>query len=73
MAGGLDLEEDMIFDPHEGIVGLDDHLVRMSAAAAARGVVFDRHEARNELQAATFRAGPSRIRMLLSPSGALAI
>ena len=63
----------MIFDPHEGIARLDDHLARMSAAAEAQGVVFDRHEARNELQAATFRAGPSRVRMLLSPSGALAI
>ena len=73
MSGGFDLQEEMIFDPHEGIARLDDHLARMRAAAGARGIAFDRHEARNELQAATFRAGPSRVRLLLSPSGALAI
>ena len=73
MTAGRDLEEEMIFDPHEGIKRLDEHLARMRAAAEAQGVSFDRHEARNELQAATFRAGPSRVRLLLSPSGALAI
>jgi len=35
MAGGSDLEEEMIFDPHEGIALLDDHLARMRAAAEA--------------------------------------
>lgn len=73
MSSGRDLEEEMTFDPHEGIARLDEHLARLRAAAEARGVAFDRHEARNELQAATFRAGPSRVRLLLSPSGALAI
>lgn len=68
-----DLVEEMIFDPHHGIARLDDHLARLKASAEARGTPFDRHEARNELQAATFRAAPSRVRLLLSPSGALAI
>jgi len=45
----------------------------MRASAEALGFPLDRHEARNELQAATFRAGPSRLRLLLSRSGALAI
>jgi len=73
MKGGGDLVEDMLFDPHDGFAELDAHLEAMKAAADARGAPFDRHDARNELQAATFRAGPSRVRLLLSPSGALAI
>ncbi|MFN3387330.1 MAG: aminotransferase class IV, partial [Allosphingosinicella sp.] len=62
------------FDPQEGIVELERHLARMKASAEALGFAFDRHDARNELQAATFflkRA--SRLRLLLSPSGAMAI
>ena len=70
----LDLEEVMRFDPEEGIADLDQHLDRLKAAASERGFEFDRHAARNELQAATF--GKSRhavARLLLSPSGAMAI
>jgi len=69
----FDLIETMRFDPFDGVVDLDRHLGRMKASADALGFPFDRHEARNELQAATFRAGPSRLRLLLSRSGALAI
>lgn len=69
----FDLIETMRFDPHEGVVDLDRHLARMRASAEALDFRFDRHEARNELQAATFRAGPSKLRLLLSRSGALAI
>ncbi|HYD14723.1 MAG TPA: aminodeoxychorismate synthase component I [Allosphingosinicella sp.] len=69
----FDLIETMRFDPHEGVVELDRHLARMRASADALDFRFDRHEARNELQAATFRAGPSRVRLLLSKSGAFAI
>jgi len=69
----FDLIETMRFDPLEGVVELDRHLRRMKASAAALGFPFDRHEARNELQAATFRAGPGRVRLLLSRSGAFAI
>ena len=69
----FDLIETMAFDPHGGIARLDRHLERLRRSAEALGFAFDRHEARNELQAATFRAGPSLVRLLLSPSGALAI
>jgi para-aminobenzoate synthetase / 4-amino-4-deoxychorismate lyase len=69
----FDLIETMRFDPHDGIAELDRHLARLKASADALDFPFDRHEARNELQAATFRAGPSLVRLLLSRSGALAI
>jgi para-aminobenzoate synthetase / 4-amino-4-deoxychorismate lyase len=69
----FDLIETMRFDPHDGIADLDRHLARIKASAAALGFPFDRHDARNDLQAATFRAGPSRVRLLLSKTGALAI
>ncbi len=69
-----DLEEVMQFDPEEGIANLDDHLDRLGQAAEERGFVFDRHAARNELQAATFgKRRPATARLLLSPSGAMAI
>ena len=69
----FDLIETMAFDPHGGIARLDRHLERLLRSAEALGFAFDRHEARNELQAATFRAGPSLVRLLLSRSGAVAI
>lgn len=69
-----DLEEVMRFDPDEGISDLDDHLDRLRTAAEAQGFKFDRHAARNELQAATFgKRRPATARMLLSPTGAMAI
>lgn len=69
----FDLIETMAFDPRAGIADLDRHLARMKRSAEALGFPFDRHEARNELQAATFRAGPSLVRLLASPGGAMAI
>ena len=69
----FDLIETMRFDPQDGVVDLDRHLARMKASADALDFPFDRHEARNDLQAATFRAGPSKVRLVLSRSGALAI
>jgi branched-subunit amino acid aminotransferase/4-amino-4-deoxychorismate lyase len=69
-----DLEERMEFDPDEGIANLEQHLDRLSRAAEAQGFKFDRHGARNELQAATFGKRRRAIaRLLLSPSGAMAI
>jgi para-aminobenzoate synthetase/4-amino-4-deoxychorismate lyase len=69
-----DLEEIMRFDPDDGIANLDEHLDRLMAAAEARGFKFDRHAARNELQAATFGKPRAAVaRLLLSPSGAMAI
>ena len=64
----------MRFDPEEGITNLDEHLDRLKSEADAHGFKFDRHAARNELQAATFgKRRPSTARLLLSPTGAMAI
>ena len=69
-----DLEEVMEFDPEEGILRLDEHLDRLKAAASECGFDFDRHAARNELQAATFgRKRAATARLLLSRTGAMAI
>jgi para-aminobenzoate synthetase/4-amino-4-deoxychorismate lyase len=74
MARPKDLEVTLNFDPDEGIGDLDRHLDQLKSAAEAQGFKFDRHAARNELQAATF--GKRRVaiaRLLLSPTGAMAI
>lgn len=64
----------MAFDPSSGIANLEQHLERMKASAVELGFAFDRHLARNELQAATFRCRDQRkVRLLLSPSGHMAI
>ena len=69
-----DLEITLDFDPEDGIADLDRHLDGLKEEAEAAGMPFDRHAARNELQAATFgKARPARARLLLSPSGAIAI
>ena len=74
MAPMSDLEETMHFDPEDGIANLDVHLDRLKDAAEAQGFKFDRHAARNELQAATFgKRRPSLARLVLSPTGAMAI
>jgi len=69
-----DLIETMRFDPHDGLIELDRHLDRLSSSAADLGFKFDRHAARNELQAATFgRKRKAMARLLLSPTGMMAI
>jgi len=69
-----DLEETMHFDPDEGVTNLDEHLDRLMKAAEAQGFKFDRHAARNELQAATFgKRRAATARLVLSPTGAMAI
>src|SRR4051812_17413439 len=70
----FDLIETMRFDPEEGVAEIERHLARMKRSAEALGFAFDRHAARNELQAATFYLkAPRRLRLLLSRSGATAI
>ncbi len=70
----IDLIETMRFDPQEGLVELDRHLDRLKAAADALDFNFDRHGARNELQAATFgRRQPGAARLLLSRTGMMAV
>jgi para-aminobenzoate synthetase/4-amino-4-deoxychorismate lyase len=73
--GGMgDIEETMQFDPDDGIANLDAHLDRLKDAAEAEGFSFDRHAARNELQAATFgKRHAATARLVLSPTGAMAI
>jgi len=74
MPAANDLEEIMLFDPDEGIADLDVHLDRLKRSADEQGFRFDRHAARNELQAATFgKRRPATARLLLSPTGAMAI
>ena len=69
-----DLVETMRFDPDAGICELERHLARMKRSAEALDFSFDRHAARNELQAATFgRKRPAIARLLLSPTGTMAI
>jgi para-aminobenzoate synthetase/4-amino-4-deoxychorismate lyase len=70
----FDLIETMAFDPETGIALLERHLARMKASAELFGFAFDRHAARNELQAATFRLRRARrVRLALGRSGAIAI
>ncbi|MEO5866581.1 MAG: aminodeoxychorismate synthase component I [Sphingomonas sp.] len=70
----FDLIETMAFDPDMGIALLERHLARLKTSAATFGFAFDRHAARNELQAATFRLREAkRIRLVLAKSGAIAI
>jgi para-aminobenzoate synthetase/4-amino-4-deoxychorismate lyase len=70
----FDLIETMRFDPVEGLAELERHLGRMKRSADALDFAFDRHHARNELQAATFfLREPRKLRLRLSRSGAIAI
>jgi len=70
----FDLIETMAFDPENGLLRLDRHIARIKASADRFGFAFDRHTARNELQAATFRLrDAARVRLVLGPSGAMAV
>lgn len=69
-----DLVETVRFDPIEGIVELEPCLERMTAQAEAQGFSFDRHDVRNELQAATFRLREeAQVTVRISSTGAAAI
>ena len=73
-AAQCDLIETMRFTPEEGIAFLEEHLLRMKESAAQLGFAFDRHDARNQLHALCFVVEkPSRIRLLASRSGAIAV
>lgn len=72
--GRFDLIETMAFDPMDGVRLLELHMARLKASADALGFAFDRHDVRNELQAATFRLRErSRVRLLVSRRGSVAI
>jgi len=69
-----DLIETMAFDPQSGIALLELHLERMKKSAAALGFSFDRHAARNQIQALCFELdAPARLRLLVSSGGAMAL
>ena len=73
-APAFDLIETMRFDPIDGIPLLEMHLERMKGSARELGFAFDRHEARNRIQALCFELeAPARLRLLLSRSGAVAM
>jgi para-aminobenzoate synthetase/4-amino-4-deoxychorismate lyase len=73
-AGGFDLIETMRFDPEEGVPRLELHIGRLKGSAAELGFSFDRHEARNRIQALCFELeAPARLRLLLSRSGEITL
>lgn len=70
----FDLIETMRFEPDSGIALLEGHLDRMKKSAAELGFAFDRHAARNQIQALCFELdAPSRVRLVLARSGATAL
>jgi len=73
-AAGFDLIETMRFDPDEGVPRLERHLERMKASAAELGLSFDRHAARNKIQALCFELeGPTKLRLMLARSGEISL
>ncbi len=71
---GFDLIETMAFDPEGGIPLLELHLERLKASADELGFSFDRHAARNQIQALCFEIDqPSKLRLVLARSGATAL
>ena len=74
VAPSFDLIETMRFDPDSGIELLELHLERIRASAAELGFSFDRHAARNQIQALCFELdAPARVRLLAARSGAIAL
>jgi len=73
-AGGHDLIETMRFDPEEGVPLLELHLERIKASAGELGFSFDRHEARNRIQALCFELdAPGKLRLVLARGGDIAL
>ncbi len=73
-ASAFDLIETMAFDPETGIGMLELHLTRMKNSAAILGFEFDRHAARNRIQALCFELEePAKFRLLAARSGATAL
>ncbi|MFL0354972.1 aminodeoxychorismate synthase component I [Erythrobacter sp. GH1-10] len=70
----FDLIETMEFNPEIGIAMLELHLARMKRSAQELGFEFDRHAARNQIQALCFELdAPVKLRLLASRSGATAL
>ncbi|MEL7445389.1 MAG: aminodeoxychorismate synthase component I [Pseudomonadota bacterium] len=74
IAPQFDLIETMRFAPEAGIELLEGHLARIKSSAAQLGFSFDRHAARNQIQALCFELEePAKVRLLLARSGATAL
>ncbi len=70
----FDLIETMEFNPEIGIAMLELHLARMKRSAQELGFEFDRHAARNQIQALCFELEePAKLRLLTARSGATAL
>jgi para-aminobenzoate synthetase/4-amino-4-deoxychorismate lyase len=73
-APGFDLIETMRFDPEDGVPLLELHLERIKHSAEALRFAFDRHTARNRIQALCFDLdAPARLRLLASHRGEIAL
>lgn len=73
-APGFDLVETMRFDPDEGVPLLELHLERIKASAGELGFAFDRHAARNRIQALCFELDfAAKLRLLVSHRGEIAL
>ena len=73
-APGFDLIETMEFNPQSGIALLELHLERMKRSAAILGFEFDRHAARNQIQALCFELEePAKLRLLTARNGATSL
>ena len=73
-AADFDLIETMRFAPDEGIALLELHLERMKDSASELGFGFDRHAARNMVQAVCFDLdAAAKVRLLLARSGAITL
>ena len=73
-APAFDLIETMEFNPEVGIALLELHLARIKKSAAELGFEFDRHAARNQIQALCFELdAPAKLRLLTARSGAIAL
>ncbi|WP_284124120.1 aminodeoxychorismate synthase component I [Parerythrobacter aestuarii] len=73
-APGFHLIETMRFDPEDGIPLLEAHLERIKASAGELGFAFDRHAARNQIQALCFDLETqARLRLTCARSGATAL
>ncbi|MEM6907346.1 MAG: aminodeoxychorismate synthase component I [Pseudomonadota bacterium] len=73
-APGFDLIETMEFNPEIGIALLELHLERMKTSASELGFTFDRHAARNQIQALCFELEkPAKLRLLTARSGEISI
>ena len=74
IAPSFDLIETMEFNPEIGVALLELHLERMKNSAGTLGFTFDRHAARNQIQALCFELDkPAKLRLLTARSGAIAL